>query len=116
LMPGRPLKQIDLPSPYLVYALRKSSPAEATTFAGGASFRIFVPNRTQLRKIEQKLRLLLKIGRILARVRRCNFSPSFRNLDSRKRHKLLKLREFVRRKTHGGSCTLDQRSSAGAGG
>jgi hypothetical protein len=27
-----------------------------------------------------------------------NFSPSFRNLDSRKRYKLLKLREFVRRK------------------
>jgi hypothetical protein len=67
LMPGRPLKQIDLPSPYLVYALWKSSPAEATTFACGASFRIFVPNRTQLSKIEQKLRFLLKIRRNLAR-------------------------------------------------
>jgi hypothetical protein len=33
-------------------------------------FRIFVPNRTQFSKIEQKLRFLLKIGRILAGARR----------------------------------------------
>jgi hypothetical protein len=60
LMPSRHLQQIDLPSSYLIYALWKLSPAEATTFADGASFRIPHPNRTQPSKIEKKLRLLLE--------------------------------------------------------
>jgi hypothetical protein len=47
LMPGRYLEQIDLPSAYLVLCGWKASPEEATTYAGGASFRIPDPNRTQ---------------------------------------------------------------------